>query len=109
MQTKGRPPSETVLRLFDKQSYFTTKRRIKEHPSKSFVESAHETALVAPQILEGHDLAARLSGINLFYFFRNMLLHGVFNGDVLAIRRSIVARYGFAKALRGVGSAVAKK
>lgn len=38
-----------------------------------------------------------------------MLLHGVFNGDVLAIRRSIVARYGFAKALRGVRSAVAKK
>lgn len=98
-----------MLRQFDEQLQFTAKRRIKEHPSKSFVESAHETAFVTPQILEGHDLAACLSGINLFYFFRNVLLHGVLNGDVLAIRRRIVARYGFAKALRGVGSAVARR
>ena len=77
--------------------------------SQSFVLSANKTAFVSPQVLEGHNLTPGLSRINLFYFFSNVLLHSVFHRNVLAIGGSIVARYGFAKALGGVGATVARK
>jgi hypothetical protein len=77
--------------------------------SQSFVLSTHESALVAPQVLESHDLTPGFPGINFFYFLSNVLLHCVFDFNVLAIRGGIVARYGFAKALSGVGPTAARE
>ncbi len=77
--------------------------------SQSFVLSTHESALVAPQVLESHDLTPGFPGINFFYFLSNVLLHCVFDFNVLAIRGGIVARYGFAKALSGVCPTVARE
>ncbi len=55
-----------------------------------FFLPAHETAFVTPQVLESHDLTAGLAGINFFNFLCNVLLHRVFNRDVLAVRGCVV-------------------
>ena len=59
--------------------------------SQRFVLSADKTTFVPPQVLEGHDLTAGLSGINFLYLLCDVLLHRVFDCDVLAVRRSVMA------------------